>query len=216
MTIKNPNPTEYIRLIVLYLAVTLSLAAGTGCNSRVYDKRYFILDVTRPKKAVPASRSGGAVLEVRRFTIDRAFDSKSLVYRKNEFEYEPDFYNEFLISPAEMITEKTRNWLSNSGLFIKGISSSVTPAHTLEGNITALYGDYTDRSSPRAVMELRIFLIDNTSEENRIAFAGTYNASVDVDSEGPEGLIKAFNSGLEQILPQLEDDLAGKIPRSDD
>lgn len=198
---------------LLCLTVILFWVAIFGCSPRPYNKRYFILNANRPDKAVGASQASDAILEVRRFMVDRAFDSKNLVYRKGEYEYESDFYNEFLVSPAEMMTEKTRLWLSNSGLFtrVSGLSGSVTPTHILEGNVVALYGDYTDQSSPLAVMEINVFLMDDTAEQNRIVLGKTYSASIGVDSPGPEGLIEAFDRGLETILSQLEDDLAGKI-----
>ena len=140
----------------------------SGCGPKPYNKRYYVLDVKR--KAEAARSSNEVILVVRRFTIDSAFDSKGLVYRKGEFEYESDFYNEFLISPSAMVTEKTRTWLSQSGLFARVLDkgSYVGSTHTLEGNITALYGDLRSKSSPREVMELRVFLIAEKAPNPRI------------------------------------------------
>lgn len=210
MNVEKMNPVKIPCAVVFCLGLVFAV---TGCNTHVYDKQYFFLDADRAGRGVVEYEDSGAILEVRRFTIDRAFDARSLVYRKDKYEYESDFYNEFLISPAEMISEKARLWLSNSGMFtmVSGLNGSIMPTHTLVGNITALYGDYTNRSAPQAVMEIRIFLIENDAEQNQVAFGKTYNTSVGVESDGPEGLIEAFDSGLETILSQLESDLAGKI-----
>ena len=183
----------------------------SGCGPKPYNKRYYVLDVKR--KAEAARSSNEVILDVHRFTIDSAFDSKGLVYRKGEFEYESDFYNEFLISPSAMVTEKTRTWLSQSGLFARVLDkgSYVGSTHTLEGNITALYGDLRSKSSPRAVMELRVFLIEDKAPKESIILGKTYSTSSGLESEGAEGLVEAFDRCLEKILTDLEKDLRAKL-----
>ena len=80
----------------------------SGCGSRqAYNKKHYVLSATRQSQ--PARARADFILEVRRFTIDSAFAGKGLVYRTGQFEYESDFYSEFLVSPSAMMTEKTRN-----------------------------------------------------------------------------------------------------------
>jgi hypothetical protein len=150
------------------------------------------------------------ILDVRRFTIDSAFESKGLVYRKGNFEYESDFYNEFLVSPAIMITEKTRNWLAASRIFERVLDkgSYIEPNHTLEGNITALYSDLREH---KAIIEIRIFLIANIDRKESTILARTYRTSRGLKSETTESLIEAFDICLKQILSDLEDDLREKL-----
>jgi len=198
------------RLIVLCLKLFLIMLSMIvpGCSQKFYEKQRYILDVQR---ASPASDIKNAnIMEVRRFMIDRAFSAKGLTYRTGEYEYESDFYNEFLVSPSVMITEKVRNWLSASGLFrmVTNPGSYVESTHVIEGNIVALYGDYRDKTSPAAVMEIRIFLLKaKATEEPVIVFGKTYKSSVMLESEGAEGLIEGFDECLENILKSLESDL---------
>ena len=198
-------------LVCLSLVASAMLIAGCGAKS--YEKQQFLLDARRASSA--AAKSQKNVVEVRRFTIDPAFSAKGLTYRKGEFEYESDFYNEFLIAPDAMITEKVRNWLSLSGLAQRVLDpgSYVDPNYVLEGNVIALYGDFRTGSSPKAVMELRVFLLEmKTGAEPAIAFGKTYESSVGIESAGPNGLVAAFNRCLVEILGDLEKDLAGKLP----
>lgn len=180
-----------------------------GCGSRqAYDKKYYVLNATR--QAQPTGVETDITLEVRRFTIDSAFAGKGLVYRTGQFEYESDFYSEFLVSPSVMITEKTRNWLSGSGLFkrVLDIASQIDPTHTMEGNITAFYGDLRDKSSPQATMEMRVFLSKAEAGEEPVpVFGQTYESSVAIESKGPEGLVEALDRCLANILASLERDL---------
>ena len=185
----------------------------SGCGSRqAYNKKYFLLSATRQTQ--PTAAQTDLLLDVRRFTIDSAFAGKGLVYRTGQFEYESDFYSEFLVSPAAMITEKTRNWLSGSGLFkrVLDIASQIDSTHTLQANITALYGDLRDKASPQAKMELRVFLLKaQAAEEPAAVFGQTYEFSVGIESEGPEGLIEALDRCLANILSSLERDLTQAV-----
>lgn len=181
----------------------------SGCGSQqAYDKKYYVLSATR--QAQPAGTETDIILEVRRFTIDSAFAGKGLVYRTGQFEYESDFYSEFLVSPSAMVTEKTRNWLAGSGLFkrVLDTASQIEPTHTIEGNITSLYGDLTDKSSPRGIMEMRVFLLEAQAGGEPIpVFGQIYTSSVSIESEDPEGLVEALDRCLTNILSALEKDL---------
>ena len=109
-----------------------------------------------------------------------------------------------------MITDKTRNWLAESGLFgtVPDVGSLVDPTHVIEGNITTLYGDFRDMSSPKAVMEMRLFLLKaKATGESTPIFGKTYRTAVDIESENPQDLVKAFDKCLEDILTLLEKDL---------
>ncbi|MHC4417644.1 MAG: ABC-type transport auxiliary lipoprotein family protein [Planctomycetota bacterium] len=203
--------TTKITKLSLYLILVASSVMLSGCGQRSYAKRHYILDVAGA--AETAATSNDAVLDIRTFTIDSAFDSKGLVYRKSQFEYEVDFYNEFLISPALMVTEKTRNWLSQSGLFatVLDAASYTKPTHTLRGNITALYGDLRDRSSRLGVMEMRVFLVSKEAEDPSTILAKTYRVSSQLKTQNAEGLVAAFDNCLEEILTDLQRDLEEEL-----
>lgn len=200
--------------VLFFCASTLAfITMLCGCGPKSYEKQRYILDTQRASSAEAGDNQN--ILEVRRFTIDPAFSTKSLTYRTGEFEYEPDFYNEFLISPDAMITEKVRNWLSESGLSRRVLDpgSYVESTHVIEGNVTALYGDFRDTSSPKAVMEIRVFLLEmKTIKEPVIAFGKTYKSSVALESKGAEDLVGAFDRCLTEILTKVEKDLAEKLP----
>ena len=194
------------------LSAIASVMILSGCGQKSYQKQHYILDARRAS-SVAASDSGN-ILEIRRFTSNAAFSGKNLIYRSGEFEYESDFYNEFLISPAAMITEKARNWLSASGLSRRVLDpgSHVDPTHVIEGNVIALYGDLMAKSQPTAVMEIRVFLLEmQTGADPAIVFGKTYDSSVGIESEGPEGLVAAFDRCLVRILGDLEKDLAVRL-----
>ena len=202
------------RLIVscCCLTVALSVLMLAGCGPKSYQKQHYMLDTQRTRSAVIADKS--AIVEVRRFTVSSAFGSRSLVYRTGELEYESDFYNEFLVAPSAMITEKTRDWLWESGLFARVLEpgSAADPTHVVQGNIIALYGDFRDESVLKAVMEMRIFLTETEAQsESGIVFGKTYKSSKVLESGTPEDLVAALDRCLVEILTDLEQDLAEQL-----
>lgn len=203
------------RILPYFLVSSLiALTVFSGCGQRqAYDKNFYFLSATR--KAQPVTRQKDVVLEVRNFTIDSAFGGKELVYRTGEVKYETDFYNEFLVSPRSMITEKTRNWLAASRLSQRVLDpgSQIDSTHVIEGNITALYGDFRDKTSPRAVLEIRIFLLETKAGEEPVSvFGATYKSSVTLENKDTENLVNALDKCLEEILTNLEKDLSEKLP----
>ena len=174
----------------------------SGCG---YNRRNFVLEVSRDRPQQEISKD--VVLDVQSFNVDTAFSNRSLVYRKNQSEYETDFYNQFLIEPEDMITEKTRSWLSESGLFelVLEPGGYIDASHVLEGNIITLYGDFRDKSSPKATMKIRFFLIKLSGKS--VVFAKTYETTSESNKRTAESLVEAFDNCLTNILSDLEEDL---------
>ena len=78
--------------------------------------------------------------------------------------------------------------------------------------MVALYGDFRTGSSPKAVMDIRVFLLEvQTGADPAIVFGKTYESSVGIESAGPNGLVGALNRCLVEILGDLEKDLAERL-----
>lgn len=195
------------------LCSVLALSAGAvgGCGQGTYAREYYILEATR--QARPPETRGEASLEVHRFNINTAFASRNLVYRLGEFQYEPDYYRQFMIAPATMITEETRHWLADSGLFKQVLppGSQVAPTYTLQGLITALYGDFTDKAAPAAVMRIRFFLTQHKSGGDIVVFSQSYRMATPLSGRTSLELIDAFSKDLAEILTRLEADLTKSL-----
>ncbi len=183
----------------------------SGCEPKriAYNQRNFVLETSRNSPQQKTSKD--VILDVINFSIDTTFSTKSLVYRKGQSEYETDFYNQFLIKPDDMITEKTRSWLSESGLFkwVLEPGSYADATHTLQGNIIALYGDFREESSPKATMKIRFFSVKLSGKS--IVFGKTYEVVSEVNSQTAEALVEAFDKCIRQILMELEKDLREKL-----
>jgi cholesterol transport system auxiliary component len=202
-------------------AATLALglaAALPGCLNLAKgypEKKFYVLRAAR--KGGPPSRTAGElpVLKVPRFRVSPLYDGKEFVYRKDDLTYESDFYNVFFISPASLLTEEARRWLSASGRFQHVIdpSSRLEGALVLEGMVTSLYGDFREKESPRAVLEIQIALIENPEAGSRVVFKKDYRQETALAQRSAAGLARGWNEGLGRILTALEEDL-GSLPLS--
>lgn len=201
---------------VAAVAVGLALAAACGCSAPVKEypeKRQYVLEVSRPGRA--AAPLGAGVAKVRQFRISSRFEGTGLVYRTGDVSYEADFYNEFLTSPASLITEEARDWLGSSGVFAQVVDagSGADARYILEGNITGLYGDFSDAKKPRAVMAISIVLLDQDSAEVSIASFKKYRAEAALESNAAAELVKGWNKCLAEILSAAEKDLRKAVSK---
>ncbi len=196
--------------------LVLSAVAATGCAQSTPGKEFFMIEAVRPSGVVQTPSD--ATLEVYLLNVDTAFASKNLVYRLGEFQYETDYYRQFLVTPGQMITERTRRLLADSGLFkqILPPSSQITPTYSLQGIVTSLYGDFTNKAAPAAVMEIRVFLLANAAGRETVVFAETYRAATAVPARTADALVAAFNQSLIEILTHLETDLQKPFPAQTD
>lgn len=198
-------------LFLTVLFAALLLAWGCNDNARVIEKqRQYVIDAARPT-STPTATEGKGALKVRRFMIAGQYETCELVYRRSDLVYDSDFYNRYFAPPASLVAEKTRRWLSESGLFthVLGSFSGADFDYVLEGNILALYGDYRQEDSPQAVMEIQFTLIDEHRVRDSVVFQKKYRALAAMEKESPVYLVEGFNACLADILTQLESDLAG-------
>lgn len=194
----------------LWLAVWALLVLASGCVSveKSYpDKRYFVFESNHAGNAADAKANG--VLLVSSLRVSPRYESRSFVYRRSESSYESDFYNQFLVSPGAQLTEEVRRALGQAQVaqYVLGASSQSEPTHVLEGTVDALYGDFRDLSSPKAVLEMEFFLSKESSTRAEIITRKRYTKSVAVNGRTPEALVKGWNDGLSEILAALVADL---------
>jgi uncharacterized lipoprotein YmbA len=193
-----------------WLGVWALLVLASGCVSVVKsypDKRYFVFESKHAGNAADAKANG--VLLVSSLRVSPRYESRSFVYRRSESSYESDFYNQFLVSPGAQLTEEVRRALGQAQVaqYVVGASSQSEPTHVLEGTVDALYGDFRDLSSPKAVLEMEFFLSKESSIRAEIITRKRYSKSVAVNGRTPEALVQGWNEGLSEILAALVADL---------
>lgn len=180
----------------------------SGCVTleRSYpEKRFFVIELQPPKGTAVTN---GQVLSMPTLHISPRFADRDFVYRTSQTEFESDFYNQFLIAPAVMITEEARRALAaSSGFkFVVGPASPLTPNYILEGSINALYGDFRNPGAPAAVLEIEFFLHNENPANPGIAMHKRYMQVVALKERSPEALVRGWSEALQAIVAMFVND----------
>ena len=196
------------------LPIIMIISIFTGClgTERAYpDKRSFMLDVTR--QGAPSTPIIQGTLMIQRFRVSSQYEGKQFVYRQSASSYETDPYNEFFVLPATLLTDEVQEWLDMSGIFQNVVNSSspVEANYTLESELTALYGDYSEKEAPRAVLRVKFLLVRQVSDRSEVSFQKHYQEMVPLKGSAPEDLVNSWNEGLRRILEALEKDMREKL-----
>ena len=141
-------------------------------------------------------------------SVNGPFDSKSMVYRLSDQRYEKDFYSGYVSTPAEMIGNATRQWISDANIFRATLNQSNTffPYYTLQVSVTEFYGDY--RSQGEAVVSMEFYLtMLSSGSQNPILMTNRYTQRVPLKDNRPESLANGLQQAMASILQRYENDL---------
>jgi ABC-type uncharacterized transport system auxiliary subunit len=194
------------------LALLAALALGLGCRGLLTRDppapKRFLLEAERGE-ALPAP-PGAPQLEVRPFTASSHLHGKRFVYRLGPDAQEFDYYHAFWAEPERLVTDATTRWLARSGLFalVAEAGRGGPRRLVLDGELSELYGDYRDPKVPRAVLQLRCALLDESGGASRVVLYREYSAARPVAPASREALVAGWKEGLREILASLEQDLA--------
>jgi len=208
MTLSNPavRPAR----AVLVLAMLAALLAGCGGLTRpAVVKRTFLLDPPLP--AAVTGEPKNTTLRVAPLNVAAPFRGKAFVYRTGPLAFERDYYDEFFVPPAAMLTDATARALAAARVFARvappGSSGSVGE-YVLDGFVSALYADTRERARPAAVIAIDFYVSPATEPGTRVVWNRRYEQRATAQGDGPDALAQAWNAALGQLLADLARDLA--------
>ncbi|MBF0480523.1 MAG: membrane integrity-associated transporter subunit PqiC [Desulfovibrionaceae bacterium] len=202
-------------LAAAFAALILLGAFAPGCSlpglgSRQHgERRYYMLDPAREAHSVQINAK--TVLKVRPFTVSPGFDTREFIYKVGGQRVETDYYNLLFMQPGQAVAQATRKWLDASGLFghVVDSTSQIEETHALEGNLVALYGDYSDPGAPKAVLEIQYFLLKQTKDDFTVVFQKNYRRETPFDGSAAQNMAEGLQKSLGEVLTALEADLKG-------
>jgi cholesterol transport system auxiliary component len=203
--------------ILVFVAALLLLGSCVKLEQKPLDKHFYALEVARPGVALMTFASPETLL-VRRVQVAPRVSGRELVYRTGESTWTADFYNLFFVIPADMLTQDLRSWLGRAGLFANVIdpSSLVLPGYILEGNVSALYGDFASGSGKgpaQAVVEMQFLLLKNTAGERKVVMTRDIRKTVPLAANTPEALVRALRQAVTEVNVELEVALREAVSR---
>ncbi len=189
--------------------IAFFLLAATGCGGMskpAVTKRYYDIG---PIRMAEAQASNGEVLTVRRLRVSPMNAGREMVYKTSDTGFSSDFYHAYFIPPADMLSQALQRWLHASGLYehVVETASLVRGDLVLEGNVVALYGDFTEGGF--AVAEVQFFLLDEGGAEIGVVLSQDYVKRIKLKRETPQALAQGLKQAIFEIFSELEADLAG-------
>ena len=198
-----------IRNVTAVLVAAACVAGLSGCmklGGKPLDQRYYNIEAARPNE--PGEPVTDKTLRVRRVHVSPRYDGREIVYNFGGGRYEADFYNQFFIQPADMLTQNLREWMEASHIYAHAVDPSSLAAsdHILEGIVNSLYGDDSS-GAPKAVVEMQFYLLDGASGGRTILFSRSYREEVPLESNSAAALVQGMDAGVADIYGKLEADL---------
>jgi ABC-type uncharacterized transport system auxiliary subunit len=133
-----------------------------------------------------------------------------------ELRFETDFYVEFLVPPASMLTEQTARALTSAKSFarIAGPGASADADWVLDGFADALYADTRDSSKPAAELSITYYLTPAGGIEQTPVWTHEYRKRVPMRDGSPVAYADALNGAFSEIVAELAVDLSrAQLPK---
>jgi uncharacterized lipoprotein YmbA len=212
-----------MRTIIACLLVTIALGVLVSCTAMdPANKSLYALDVgkapgarrdpppVRQVSSIPPGVWRDQVLQIRRVNISPPYDGLSLIYRTRDGTYVKDYYNEWTAPPEELFSSQLVDYLSVSGAFASVVDGRSAAPHrfALETCITALYGDFRDPQHPNVVLAARIYLLDDSTGNRRVAYQNHYDITIPLAAASARDLVLGAGSGYRKLLESVTHDLS--------
>lgn len=190
-------------LIAIATLLALSLTACLGGGSSEPTKYYTIAveNIQAPTSSAYADKR----LQVRKFTIEPAYQRANIVYRESAYDFM--FYDLDLWAsrPEHMMAQVASEYLAKSGLF-KSVETKANgkPDYELLGNIVAI--EEVDEGSSQYA-RLAMQLTFRQTESDQAIWEKSFDEKLSMDNREPrttaETISKLFGKYMEEALSEI-------------
>ena len=189
------------------------LAACSAITREAPVRQTFLLE---PPALAAVAHSQAGALRVGSINVAAPFRGKAFVYRVSELRFETDFYVEFLVPPAAMLTEQTARALEGAKPFarIAGPGATADAQWVLDGFASALYADTRETGKPAAEIAITYYLTPASGGEQTPVWTHEYRRHEPMRDASAASYAEALNKAFAEIVGQLASDLASaQLPK---
>jgi len=189
------------------LAVAVLVAGCSAVTREAPVRQTFLLE---PKLPPAATQSQPGALRVGVVNVAAPYRGKAFVYRLGDLRFETDFYVEFLVPPAVMLSEQTARALATAKPFarIAGPGAAADAEWVLDGFADALYADTRNTAKPVAELSITYYLTPAGGTEQTPVWTHEYRRHSPMRDGSPVAYADALNAAFGEIVAELAQDLA--------
>ncbi|WP_462269328.1 ABC-type transport auxiliary lipoprotein family protein [Desulfobacter sp.] len=204
-------------MIIPCILTAAALFNGCGIKNDYTKKQMFRLCAECNAPAGQRNRSTGVPLVVKRLDISPEFSGAGFVYRVNQNRFTKDYYNNYMTSPARMISDVMFEALVDSPHFAPAPKNRIPDdIFQLWGKITALYRDQRNASTVSAVVSMALNLDRLNKAGVTKVLSKTYSAQIPLGTDtSPKAYTQALNRGLARIIKNILSDFQNVTPPAD-
>ena len=207
---KRLQPLTRLSIFMMLTCILTATAFLTGCGIKndYTKKQIFRLHADGNTPADESNRSTGVPMVVKRLDIAPEFSGAGFVYRVGQSRFTQDYYNNYMTSPARMISDVMFEALVKSPQFAPAPSNRVPEnVYQLWGKITSLYCDRRNASHVSAVVTMALNLDRLNKRGFTKVLSKTYTRQISLGSDtSPQGYVTALNRGLAEIVNDVLSD----------
>jgi cholesterol transport system auxiliary component len=195
------------------LAVAALIAGCSAITREAPVRQTFLLE---PKLPPALTQAQPGALRVGGVNVAAPYRGKAFVYRLGELRFETDFYVEFLVPPAAMLTEQTARALTAAKPFarIAGPGTSADADWVLDGFADALFADTRDSGKPAAELSITYYQSPAGGIEQTPVWTHEYRKRVPMRDGSPVAYADALNGAFGEIVAELAVDLSrAQLPK---
>jgi ABC-type uncharacterized transport system auxiliary subunit len=170
-------------------------------------RQTFLLEAPAP---APVAHPQTAALRVGTINVSAPFRGKTFVYRTSDLRFENDYYVEFLVPPAAMLTEQTARGLQHAKVFsrVAGPGTALDAEWVLDGFASALYADMREAGKPAAELDVTYYLTAGGGSEQTPVWTHEYRQRVPMRDTSATAYAAALNQAFAEMVGALANDLA--------
>ncbi len=199
---------------VYFLSIIILCGFLVGCVSSKYVERKQYL-LAAPKNLVKKSIVGlsSCSVFVEQPSASSPFDRLDFLYRIGADSYLVDYYNGFLVLPAEQLDLLIKSYLQfYTGCDLEA-TQSLNTRNVLQVKLVELYADYREREKPQAVMAIQFRLTNTVDDKDMLLLDQVFRVTQPLKAKNSESLLNAWNEGLQKVMMQVTRILKQKLKR---
>jgi cholesterol transport system auxiliary component len=213
MTMRIPASQHHRWLAVLACSVALTAGCGALHQTTTPNTSFYSLDGARGGPA-PAAASSGPTLVVNPPHASAGFDSKRIIYTREDHKIEYFAHSEWVDTPARMLAPLILAATGDSGAFFASVltPSAAAGDMRLDTEILRLQQEFEGGAS-QVRFSLRAWLVD--SGTRKTLASREFEAVVRSGSNDTRGGVVAANAAVRSVLAELAAfcaDAARKLP----